>query len=187
MLWEANFHRPNYDLVPLGEYIYLGGNIRLRTAIKTAGILLPVFLSCQIQCWWQERHFFPFPNFPLPTLAFQWWPSACAAPLAAVVEMWDENCCVFCPGAVGIAGDGAAGVCPAPALHFGWKLIFFEKCLTTVSVTWLSKISGVKEDFFPCSEKGGLHTTLCSLPQLCPSCPLLDEGVLSHYGDTTQC
>lgn len=107
VLWEANFHRPNYDLVPLGEYIYLGGNIKLRTAIKTAGILLPVFLSGQLQCWWRERlFFFPFPNFPLPTLAFQWWPSVCAAPFTAVVEMWCENCCVLCGSWDSGAGRG---------------------------------------------------------------------------------
>lgn len=36
------------------------------------------------------------------------------------------------PGAMGLAGDGAGGVFPAPVLHFGWRLIFGGKgkCLT---------------------------------------------------------
>lgn len=70
VLREANFHSPYYNLVPLGEYIYLGRNIKLRTAIQTAGILLPVFLFYQIVLVAGERNV-SFFSFLLPTLEFQ--------------------------------------------------------------------------------------------------------------------
>lgn len=192
MLWEANFHRPNYDLVPLGEYIYLGGNIKQRTAIKTAGILLPVFLFSQIQCWWQQRHFFfPFQTFLCPHL------HSSGDPLSVQhhsVLSWKcgMKIAVFSvdPGAVGLAGDGARQVFPTPALHFGWELTFWQKrevCHNNVC-HWLSKISGVKRIFFHGEttaatkvRRGRLHRPPCAvLPQLCLSDPLLDETVLSH-------
>lgn len=79
VLWEANFHSAYYNLVPLGEYIYLGRNIKLRTAIQTAGILLPVFLFYQIVLVAGERNV-SFSSFLLPTLAFQWQPCLWTAP-----------------------------------------------------------------------------------------------------------
>lgn len=136
VLWEANFHRPNYDLVPLGEYIYLGGHIKLRTAIKTAGILLPVSLFCQIQCWWQENHFFSLFKLssantciPLVTLC-----------LCSTAHCYRGNVVwklLFFPWILEPAEDGAGGICPAPALNFWWKLICWrnsvsQQCLSLV-------------------------------------------------------
>lgn len=71
VLWEASFHRPYYNLFPLGEYIYLGRNTKLRTAIQTAGILLPVFLFYQIELVAGETdYFFPSQTFFYPHCHF---------------------------------------------------------------------------------------------------------------------
>lgn len=193
MLWEANFHRLCYNLVPLGEYIYLGGNIKLRTAIKTAGILLPVFLFYQIQCWWWERHFFTFQTFPLPTLAFQWWPSVCATPLPAIVETRFERCCagqrIPAAGGVGLAGDAARVLFTAPALHFWWSLMLWIETRVSVSVTGWAKY--LVKMIFPFKRRlklerwGGadyVDQSLCCTPTVLPSNLVLAEPALSQRG-----